>query len=340
MKHKIIIVVIAVITIATNSCKDNGTGPETLEPGRRDYVWSVDTLNLGGNYPQLRRIWGSSPNDVYVVGEGSPSEHNVWHFDGNNWSPLNQSGYFNLAAIYGFGKNNVWIGSSDNGEMYHYNGTTWKQTTILKAEGYGRMLDNNLWGPDSNDIYASCTTERISDKIYVGMLFHYDGVDWKRVEMPDYEKNAFIVVRKDALNNFVMTTLSAYNNYQKVVEWDGKSYTELCNTTDGVTLINIGEKIYYSCGKKVYVFENGSAELWHDFTGTEFKGLLGGRNERDIFTKNADGIGHYNGTDLKTIYSNDFLPMWSELFDTEVFFTSLDGRNGKPVTIVHGKITN
>ena len=35
---------------------------DDIKPGRRDYVWTVDTL-VGLNSPRFR-MWGSSPSDV------------------------------------------------------------------------------------------------------------------------------------------------------------------------------------------------------------------------------------------------------------------------------------
>ena len=43
-------------------CNNNPVTPKELEPGRRDYVWTVDTLETPFN--TVRTVWGSSPTDV------------------------------------------------------------------------------------------------------------------------------------------------------------------------------------------------------------------------------------------------------------------------------------
>jgi hypothetical protein len=48
-----------------NACSDGPT--ETIEdkPGRRDYVWTVDTLNYP--YAQMYRMWGRNSKDLFLL---------------------------------------------------------------------------------------------------------------------------------------------------------------------------------------------------------------------------------------------------------------------------------
>jgi len=59
----------------------NTTEPnDELNPGRRDYTWTVDTL-AGLNNPRYR-MWGSSPTDIWAT-TGSNWNVSISHFDGS-----------------------------------------------------------------------------------------------------------------------------------------------------------------------------------------------------------------------------------------------------------------
>ncbi|TAK56744.1 MAG: hypothetical protein EPO24_10710, partial [Bacteroidetes bacterium] len=47
---------------------------DTIQPGKRDYVWSIDSVDYG-NLPstiQLESIWGSSATDVWGASPAAP----------------------------------------------------------------------------------------------------------------------------------------------------------------------------------------------------------------------------------------------------------------------------
>ena len=67
--------------LSLTNCKENSiNGDDNLEPGRRDYTWTVDTLNIP--FTSLTRIWGSSPMDVWAIGPGGDADKTIYHFDG------------------------------------------------------------------------------------------------------------------------------------------------------------------------------------------------------------------------------------------------------------------
>ncbi len=71
--------------IISISC-DSTEPTDELKPGRRDYNWTVDTLDTQMN--RIQSIWGSNPYTMYgllvLVDYTCPNE-NLWHFDGNIW---------------------------------------------------------------------------------------------------------------------------------------------------------------------------------------------------------------------------------------------------------------
>ena len=172
--------------ISINSCNSPTEIENEPKPGRRDYVWTVDTIYPGGFYPAIRRIWESSSNDVYVIGEGIPSEKNMWHYDGKLWTPIAQDRFINLLGLYGFSKNDIWISSVDNGEIWHYNGLLWTLNTKLQLDGY-KIAIENLWGTSSTDLYASTLVEKKDFTKSFGAIYRYNGESWQRTTTIDYD---------------------------------------------------------------------------------------------------------------------------------------------------------
>lgn len=56
-----------------NTCTENSIkGNDNSPPGRRDYVLTIDTLNIP--FTTLQRIWGTSPQDVWAIAPGGDSD--------------------------------------------------------------------------------------------------------------------------------------------------------------------------------------------------------------------------------------------------------------------------
>ena len=72
MTKYIVIIISTLIFFINWDCKKNPVGPENIQPGRRDYTWTVDTLTVpNGDLFYLFSLWGSSPTDIWAVGSGS-----------------------------------------------------------------------------------------------------------------------------------------------------------------------------------------------------------------------------------------------------------------------------
>ncbi len=92
-----------------SSCRKNPiVAPPPKDP--RTYTWTIDTLAYPGSLQtDMYDIWGSSPVDVYAVGDGGINAGNMWHFDGTVWSSINLPfGSFVLSKIFGFAPNNIY----------------------------------------------------------------------------------------------------------------------------------------------------------------------------------------------------------------------------------------
>ena len=154
----------------------------------RDFSWTVDTLAYPGSMQTLmRKIYATSPENVYLVGANERGYGKMYHYDGRTWEPVKLSnleggyisGAIDLWSIYGFRQDNIYaVGSKlelnqhpppnilDSSFIMHYDGTEWREVMLPKK---GRTVES-IWGADPNDIWAGGTE---------GAFYHYDGVSWK-----------------------------------------------------------------------------------------------------------------------------------------------------------------
>ncbi|NLI55798.1 hypothetical protein GX420_02250 [bacterium] len=116
-----------------------------------------------GTTNYLRCVWGSGPNDVFIVGDDGV----ILHYNGTSWSSMDSGTTNYLLSVWGNGPNDVFaIGYA--GTILHYNGTSWSSMdsgTINTSLG--------VWGSASNDVYTVG---------YTGAILHYNGTSWSSMD--------------------------------------------------------------------------------------------------------------------------------------------------------------
>ncbi len=138
--------------IISISC-DSTEPTDELKPGRRDYIWTVDTLDTQCN-TGFNPFGVHHSDDVWACGPGGLTVYDgLWHFDGNEWKPYSQALSISSECIYGFAQNNVWMGGND-GKIFRFNGTLWNQVnSIVRADTVGNWI-NYIWGDNPQVLYA------------------------------------------------------------------------------------------------------------------------------------------------------------------------------------------
>jgi hypothetical protein len=124
-------------------------------------VWAVDTR------PGFRRfngVWGFSPDDVWVVGNGGSAQR----WNGSAWTPVPTGTSLALRAIWGAHPNDVWI-AGEGGVLLHWDGLAMQRVALETTRTLGAVH-----GFAADDVWVVGSR---------GQAFHFDGTGWERVDL-------------------------------------------------------------------------------------------------------------------------------------------------------------
>ncbi|MCU7495633.1 MAG: hypothetical protein HF314_02285 [Ignavibacteria bacterium] len=338
---------LAILSLLDLGCgKPNSLAPEDPSiPGRRDYVWKVDTLYMPVNPGES--IWGSAAGDVWVCGTGGPAGQGMQHFDGRTWKALDV--LVNGFSIFGFSKDDVWMGSND-GQILHYDGREWTLNFDFEVDGTHFVDICDIWGSRPDDVYACgfilYKTSAYEPESIKGFVLHYDGNTWKEVCRGDFNSQ-FLSVRKSEGKIFVWSfTFQDYNNsdiYYQLTN-NGKLEKLFSNSISKIIMGNnliMNGKVYFSIGYNFFRYEDGLLVKVLSVDNINYGYCCYGRSERDIIIRMQDGLAHYNGTDIQYIYHSPSPTMIiiavPVILEKDVFFLALD--RGKTL-VLHGKLND
>lgn len=337
-KISLIIFTASITIVIFNSC-EKGTEPERskIKPGRRDYIWTEDTLNLNYHFAMtFQDIMGNSPNDIWLGSVNASYGEGLWHYDGVEWKSIFFPGYA-ASALWVFEDNTLWIGTEDNILWKRENGA-WVDSVKIELEGYDMILIYELYGKAKDDIYAVGWAVKTIVVSYEyenkGIILHYDGVKWKFVNIPDLE-DGFHSILYDEKNNMFFI-YGSKDLLDILYVFDGKKIRAIMSTYAGFGLSKINGRVYINSNKKVFIYSNNSLVLWKDFTGTDFWSNFVGRSETDFFNTSAKGVGHYNGIDYITIYETDMELYNKVIFDKDIFIVAENQNH--VYKIIHGRL--
>jgi len=337
-KLSLMILAAAITIVIFNSC-EKGTEPEgpKLKPGRRDYIWTEDTLDVGKNgWISYKDMVGYASNDVWL-GTGDASYYaKLWHYNGIKWESIPFPGY-ESSALWLFEDNTLWAGTNDDYIWKGENGT-WTESYKLELENYDKITIEGIYGRTKNNIYAVGWainwTLVDGDYIYKAVIMHYDGNNWKFVDIPEIKNGFNRIFYQEDIDLFFI-----HGNkylYETIYTFDGKNIKGIMSSYSGFGMSKINGTVYINSDRKIYKYQNGNLQLWKDFTGTDFLSDFVGRSETDFINNSTKGLGHYNGIDYTTIYKTNLNLQSKIIFEKEIFVAAEDNNNH--YIIIHGKL--
>lgn len=145
------------------------------DPANGTWALAFDGTNVGA----LSAVWGSGPNNVFVVG-GRTSQGEIYHYDGAKWRAMDVPAVSLLVWVYGFGPNDVYAVGLGGG-VVHYDGSKWTALNSGTTESLW-----GIWGKSSDDIWIVGGTVGSGDPI----ILHFDGQSFTSVPIPANDRAA------------------------------------------------------------------------------------------------------------------------------------------------------
>ncbi len=332
------IIVFIVGLFYLSSCKDSPTEP-SIEPGRRDYVWEEDTLDVPlHTYISYRDIVGNSPDDIWL----GNLEPGLWHYNGEKWELAEFPGV-TPSALWLFKDSTLWVGTRQN-QILKREGGIWSDNYPLTYENYDWINVFGMYGKAKDDIYAVGYAQKtiVPGEEYVGkgIILHYNGNNWEFLDFPNLDEIRLIhIYYQENENTYFICGIKTENGVilDKLFIYNGKDLTEIFSTSRSISLSALNGIVYININSEVYNYSNKELVLWKDFTGTEFITNFNGRSEKDFFNNSTEGIGHYNGIDYKTVYPTQLELYTRIVIEKEIFVTALDSDNNHYI-IIHGTL--
>jgi hypothetical protein len=337
------------------SC-DSTEPTNELKPGRRDYVWSIDSIDYEGlpTFIELKSMWGSSPTDVWGSHFTADTRNCLWHFNGMAWkravegTPITDpsGGSSIVGGVWGTAQNDVWAfggtrfsnPESDAPFVMHFNGSIWTEVigdTSKMPKGYW-----DVFGVGKEYFWVAAAED----------VFRYRNSVWDRFFIRDNSIIPSISIYSDQvyLTNYLIGIDSLF-----LYKLSGSSFklvdrTNLFNGKFGAHgLIVLKDMAFTFNENGIYSTSASNGEIdtsgWSLIVSTSSpNGLFNSfiRNEKDIWAVGFHQYPyHYNGTDWKEIdiFNGNSPPSNQSLFGiwgdgNEIFIC--DVYNG---IIYHGK---
>lgn len=334
--------------LITLTCNNNPVTPEEIKPGRRDYVWTVDTLNNLFN-PRYR-MWGSSPVNLWATSSGD-WDNSISHFDGEKWSSYGVPGIIVPNGVFGFSSNNVFIGA-ENGKIWKFNGSYWGLFAELTMDGVDYFNFENIWGESQDNFYA--VGNGPDENLYANhsVITHYNNNKWTMLNT-DELKGDVVHLYKNKLDNkiyFRLTKIGGIEHIDSTIiyEYIQGRYERIYSSSEtkglqaDISLIN--NQVYFILGNEIAKRVNNQFQTFFNVDNPNFYHRIWGRSSKDIFLLMTDGLAHFDGNNIEYVFHFTLANAtpWTQifgaaLFKNEAFFLAYEPPTGLSL-VYHGKL--
>ncbi len=321
---KIIILGIALLIITITSCNSPTEVIDNSQPGRRDYVWTVDTLNIPGT--TYYRMWGSSPSNLWMI-SSSNWDKSIARYNGEKWSLYGEPGIVNPYSIYGFSSSNMYIGM-ERGQIWKYDGVNWNKSAELTKDGHIDIVFDNIWGESSNNLFAFGAYPDVNGLANNSVIANYKNNNWTMLNTDGLKGIVERLYKNKTDGKLYLQVVKFSNTHDTTFIYDysdgkySKLYTSVWDSYwANISLIN--SEVYFVLRSEIARRINNQFQTVIKLENTNFYHHIWGRLSKDIFLEMKDGLAHYNGSNVEYLF-NFNKPRThiygAAIFDTEVFF--------------------
>jgi hypothetical protein len=174
----------------------NGTTWTTLDPAPA----------LPSN-AQLKAISGSSPNDVWIIGNAGL----ILHWNGSAWSAMTSPvGAEDFLTVWSRTSTDAWIGGKTS--ILHWNGTSWSAAPNNRSGGLGTA--QAFWGASGTDVWTVTGS---------GFIAHWDGSIWNFVSSTSQQLLS--------LWGFAANDIWAVGLGGSIQHWNGSDWSPITSPT-------------------------------------------------------------------------------------------------------------
>jgi hypothetical protein len=244
---------------------------EVVERCDHGWCWTVP----GPSASSLLAIWGSSDDDVWVVGESEQA----LHWNGTAWSafdlpPSPTGSAVGLDAIWGSGPADVWATGYG---MVHWDGAVWSLVSTPDGRGYG-----SLSGTGPADVWALGSGAPPDNSA------HWDGHSWTPITIP-YATSIWAAAPDDV---WVVGNGTSH--------WDGHVWTTSAVLGAGSTVVwGSGSTDVWAAGTDIWHWDGVTWSVAKH--GIDIATAIWGGGPSDVWVVSEDGdLLHWDGATWST----------------------------------------
>lgn len=335
---------IILVILNTITCKDTIVNPtgKVYTPGPRNYTWKIYSLNDNAPFNHYTKIWGSDPTNIWIVGNAGDFDKTILRFNGQNIYPYGALS-IDPTAVYGFSNNDVWFAGS-NFDMWKFNGNKLYLHSNVEVPGFYFSNTVDIWGDKPNNVFAVGSVNESQTGNVKELILHFDGSQWELFRSPNLRVQFFNIRKGTNSKQYYMVGFSDSTNFYDFYQLNEKKIDLITvgdtntNYAKGITLLD--DIVYLVNGKDIFKGGVNSITFYKSLKNTNVKGVkIWGRNEKDFFIQTQTGLGHYDGSNLLTLFNidQDFGIFDGIVFSNEVFFVGYYPENFK-FFLIHGVI--
>ncbi len=286
----------------------------TMDTTSHNFSWQ--TYEFGGQGSSSSSFYDVAiidEDDIWAVGEINTTngKYNAAHWDGEKWELkkiANDS--YPRRVVYAFGKNDVWFDGSIKWDGTRYSVHMKNFPLLPNGDGWYK---NAMWGVSSEDFYL------VGDH---GMIAHYDGQKWQRIESGTKLRIQdiygvegaritplkIVAVASKRLSREDPAVLSVKGSNAKIISNMGLPKNIFGVWSDGVKWYVCGEGLFTKTDGQSWKLVKAAPYVWYE--------SIRGNAKNDIFLAGSEVV-HWNGLNWHE-YKNELGQVYKYYYELAV----------------------
>ncbi len=275
----------------------------TMDTTSHNFTWQSFEFGGQGGSSSFYDVVIIDENDIWAVGEiyTENDKYNAAHWDGEKWElkKILFHTFCTHGSMFQYPARSVYV---VNYTIFISSGSeiTFIKNGIQVKNQCTPVSINKIWGTSDNDLYVVGNN---------GLIAHYDGRQWTRIESGTTAHIRDIYGRK----NYILFAATHYSNTgekiigQIVSNSVVKHFNWPFSDRKPYSVWFKNKNVIYSCGDGIFrKVINRKWQILND-SNRYFMNKISGNDYNDLFVVDAFGqIFHFNGISWKFVFNKDF----------------------------------